>query len=327
MSSSDIAALLERYLTGHVSPEERERVENWLQNHELDQAAWKKLPQQDKEQLVANIFTQIRATIHTEDEKVIRIPPFRQLWLRISVAAALLIAVALAYTLWRDRQSIQPAMLTALQVPAHQKRQLTLPDGSMVWINEGSELQYPQAFGSGRREVYLSGEAYFDIRQDASRPFTIHTGKVSTTVLGTAFNIREDHTLHTVVVTVTMGSVKVSGSKGNFGILTSNQQISIDQHSEAAVLRHVDASQTIAWKEDDLSFDNITLAEAATKLEQRFHRKIGFSNSKISSCRFTGTASSREGLNEILKVICAFNNATYQTKADGSILIDGPGCN
>ncbi|MDR3715261.1 MAG: FecR domain-containing protein [Puia sp.] len=326
MSSNDIAALLERYLTGHVSPEERERVENWLQNHELDQAAWKKLPEQDREQWVADVFSKIRATIHTKDEKVVRMSPYRRSWLRISAAAAVLIAVALTYALWQGRQGKQFETLTALRVPAHQKKQITLPDGSMVWVNEGSELQYPQAISSGPREVYLFGEAYFDIRQDASRPFIIHTGKVITTVLGTAFNIREDKGLHTVVVTVTMGRVKVSGSKGDLGIITPNQQISVNELSEVAVRSNVDVSQTIAWKEDDLHFEDITLAEAATKLEQRFHRKIDFSNNRISNCRFTGTASSGEGLDKILKVICTFNNVTYQTKADGSILIDGPGC-
>jgi len=209
----------------------------------------------------------------------------------------------------------------------HQQKKITLPDGSEVWANASSELKYPAIFNGKTREVYLSGEAYFDIAHDASKPFIIHTGTITTTVLGTAFNIKEDKAGQTIKVTVTRGKVRVDNGTKQLGILTPNQQISFNVLNSVATQTEVDASEAIAWQQKDMHFDDISFAEAAAQLEQRFHVTIHFSNDTIRKCRFTGTALEGEKLEKILKVICAFNNATYQTKADGSIIIDGTGCN
>jgi len=327
MEQHDIAALLARYLSGKVSAVERERIESWLQKHEAEHAPWRIMPEQEKGQWLADVFTQVKATIQASDKQVVLMPVRKRLPLRIAVAAAVIVAVAFTYSLWPGRSIIQPAALTAIQVPAHQKKQIVLPDSSMVWVNEGSELKYPKSFGGSTREVYLSGEAYFDIRHDATKPFIIHTGKVFTTVLGTAFNIREDKNLHAIVVTVTRGRVKVSGSKRDFGIITPNQQISVDEAAETAIQRNVDALQSIVWKEDDLQFDNLVFGEVAKLLEGRYHVAIRFANNKVKQCRFTGNARASDTLGNILKAICSFNHATYQILANGDIVIDGPGCN
>jgi hypothetical protein len=92
------------------------------------------------------------------------------------------------------------------------------------------------------------------------------------------------------------------------------------------VQQNVDATQISAWQ-NDIYFNDITFAQAAQQLQQRFKVKISFASDKVKNCRFTGTALNGEKLDQILKVVCAFNNATYQTKSNGSIVIDGPGCN
>jgi len=89
----------------------------------------------------------------------------------------------------------------------------------------------------------------------------------------------------------------------------------------------VNVNAVIAWQQSALHFDDISFADAALKLEQHFNVKISFRNEKVKNCRFTGTSLNGDKLDKILKVICAFNNATYETKPDGSIMIDGPGCN
>jgi len=214
-----------------------------------------------------------------------------------------------------------------LTVPLNQQKQITLPDGSKVWVNASSQLKYPQQFNGKTREVFLSGEAYFDIKHDVNKPFIIHTGKIVTTVLGTAFDIKEDKMRHIIVVTVTRGKVSVANGNKQLGIITPNQQISFNLLDSKSVQTDVDASQVIAWQKSELHFEDITFADAALQLQQRFNVKINFSSNKIKDCRFTGTALRGEKLDKILKVVCAFNNATYQTKPDGSILIDGLGCN
>lgn len=328
MDRNMIAALLDRYVKGETSEEENELIETWLQENNTPHSEWQHLNQQQKDQWLANTFHDIQSSIHVNDAKIVPMPPRKHLWRRIASVAAILIVCFSLYYEWPALQNgLHPAQLMALTVPENQQKQITLADGSKVWINAGSQLKYPQQFAGKTREVYLSGEAYFDIKHDASKAFIIHTGKVVTTVLGTAFDIKEDKISHTIKVTVTRGKVSVANGNKQLGILTPNQQISFNILDGKSSQTEVDAQQAIAWQKTELHFEDITFAEAASQLQQRFNVKISFSNNKVKECRFTGTALKGEKLDKILRVICAFNHASYQTKADGSIIIDGPGCN
>ncbi|HEY0176960.1 MAG TPA: DUF4974 domain-containing protein, partial [Pedobacter sp.] len=153
------------------------------------------------------------------------------------------------------------------------------------------------------------------------------TGNLVTTVLGTAFNIKEDKTHHTIEVTVTRGKVSVANGGKLLGIITPNQQISLSLPDNRSIQKTVDTRTVIAWQNSDMLFDDITFADAVNRLQQQFKVKISFNNERLKTCRFSGTALKGEKLDKILKVICAFNNATYQIDADGNVVIDGPGCN
>ncbi len=326
--SRDIEDMLDRYLKGEASPREVEQVETWLNNHENPGSAWAQMNKTSRDKWLASLFSEIKASAGINEATVVTMPRRKVLWRSIAAIAAVLALFFAIYLLWPALQNrLNPAQLTVLKVPSNQKKYIILADGSKIWINSLSELKYPKVFNDKTREVYLSGEAYFDIRHDASRPFIIHTGKVVTTVLGTAFNIKEDDLQNTVVVTVTRGKVSVANEDEPLGVITPNQQISFNTVNKQHTQKNVDANQVIAWQENDIHFDDITFADAAMQLEQRFKVKISFANEKIKNCRFTGTALKEENLDKILKVICTFNKATYQTKADGSIIIDGPGCN
>lgn len=319
MSRIDIEDLFERYLNGEAAPGEVERVDAWLQHYHSPGPEWQQMDKAGREAWLNGLFDDIQANV--SDEKVVPIRR-RMVWLRyVAAIAAVLVLAAGAYLAWPRK-----AEMISLNVPANQKSQVALADGSKIWVNSGSSLQYPKSFTGDIREVYLSGEAYFDIQHDAAHPFIIHTGGVLTTVLGTAFNIREDKAMHTVTVTVTRGKVSVANGNHLLGFITPNQQISFNTVSKKQTKTAVDANKAIAWQDAYMHFNDITFAEAASQLEKRFNVKIAFTNRKVQNCRFTGTAMEKDKLDEILKIICAFNNATYKTNADGTITIDGPGC-
>ncbi|ASU32050.1 FecR domain-containing protein [Mucilaginibacter xinganensis] len=326
MSRNQIEALLDRYIKGETSTEENALVERWLEENGNFNTEWEGLDQSGKDRWLSGVFGDIKNSIHASEAKVIQLPQ-RKHFLWRSVAAAVLIIFSILYIEWPALQNrLHPVQFTALQVPANQRKEITLADGSQVWVNAGSEIKYPKVFNSKVREVYLSGEAYFDIAHDAHKPFIIHTGNVVTTVLGTAFNIREDKSKNTIEITVTRGKVSVANGEKLLGVLTPNQQISFNTLKEEAIKGAVDANLVIAWRQSELHFDDVSFADAVSQLRQRFNVKINFANEKLKNCRFTGTSLNGEKLDNILKVICAFNNATYQTKSDGSILIDGAGC-
>lgn len=327
MNRNIIEDLLDRYLKGETSQEENELVENWLDKNVNSPSEWQYFNQNQKDEWLAVTYSDIQNSIRTNSPKVVTMSERKFLWRRIAAAAVLIIAFAL-YLEWPVLQNrLFPVQLAALNVPLNQKKQITLADGSRIWVNAGSELKYPKNFNRKTREVYLSGEAFFDIKHDVSKPFIVHTGELITTVLGTAFNIKEDKSLNTIAVTVSRGKVSVSNGRKLLGFITPNQQISFNSLNNKSIQTEVDAKQVIAWQEKELRFEDITFGEAALQLGQRFNVKISFANNKIKECKFTGTALIGEKLEKVLKVICAFNNATYQIKPDGSIMIDGPGCN
>jgi len=329
MSRHQIAALLDRYLKDETTNEENELVKRWLEENGHASPRWHDLDRAAKDQWLSSVFSEIKNTIHEKEAKVVLLPQRKRgLWRSLAAAAAVLLISFTLYQEWPSLQSrLHPAALTALQVPIDQKKVITLTDGSRVWLNAGSALKYPKAFNGKTREVYLSGEAYFDVRHDAGKPFIIHTGTVLTTVLGTAFNIKEDKNKHTIQVTVTRGKVSVANGHQLLGVIIPNQQISFNTLKAEAVQATVNTNAVVAWQQSDLHFDDVSFGDAIAQLQLHFNVKISFGNAKLKNCRFTGTSLSGEELDKILKVMCTFNNAVYQVKPDGSIVIDGPGCN
>jgi ferric-dicitrate binding protein FerR (iron transport regulator) len=202
---------------------------------------------------------------------------------------------------------------------------ITLPDGSTVLLNNNSKLHFPQSFSGNTREVTLSGEAYFDIEKDPSKPFIIHTGKVKTVVLGTAFNIRAYPDESAVTVTVARGKVKVETEKKILGIILPNQQISFNTSTRESIQNEVLAESVIIWKQKDMVFDNITFAEAADMISKRYGVEINFANSKLKNCRFNASFLNENQIEQVLKVICDLNKANY-TLNNKSITISGEGC-
>ncbi|TDO19976.1 FecR family protein [Pedobacter duraquae] len=327
MTAEQIAAVLKRYEDGNTTPQENKSIEHWLDAVNNPDASWPVWDRPAKDQWLATVFTEIHASIHKEQLNVVKLPGRNKIvWRSIAAVAAVVFIAITLYLQSPVHSDHNSTPLISLVTRADQKTQITLADGSKVWVNAGSELKYPKVFQTGTREVYLSGEAYFDIAHDASKPFIIHTGTITTRVLGTAFNIKEDKLTHIVKVTVTRGKVSVAHGSQLLGVLTPNQQISFNGDKNSAVKEHVDAQRITAWQHDDLQFEDINFGDAVAQLQDQFHVKIVFSNDKLRNCRFSGTSLNGQDLDKILDVICAFNNATYTRKADGSILIEGAGC-
>ncbi|MEJ7559900.1 MAG: FecR family protein [Pedobacter sp.] len=331
MQSHDIDKLLDKYLKGETTTLENDQVKRWLAENELKDTQWKKLDANGREQWISNLWSDIDATIRQTDKveatynhKSGKVKALA-LWKKVTAIAAILFLIMTVWVFWPIRQKeIDSSNFVTLNVPANLKKKITLDDGSVVWVNSLGQLRYPTVFTGNSREVFLSGEAYFDIHHDLGKPFIVHTGKVKTTVLGTAFNINSNDS-SLVVVTVTRGKVSVADQNHVIAYITPNQQLTYNTKDNSKQKVDVNATSVIAWQ-DDLHFNNITFGQAAAILQSRFNVKINFTNDMISGCRFSGTALEGNELDQILKVICAFNQATYIYNPDGSITINGAGC-
>lgn len=204
-------------------------------------------------------------------------------------------------------------------------RVLKLSDGSTVYLNKGSHLDYPARFSGKRREVYLTGEGYFDIKHDNAHPFIVYADGVATQVLGTAFNIKADE--GKVKVTVTRGKVSVTANKKLLGILLPNQQISYTRATHKLLQASVIAQSTVLWKEPDLVMDNMTLKEAAALLTERYGINVQLNGHQLDSCRFSASFLNTTQLDHVLEVLSRLNNLEIKPVDDKTYLISGPGCN
>lgn len=328
MENARIGYLLDRYATDDITASENAELMNFLSRPESHAVAivlmekyWDKSGDVvlDKDR-ADQIFNSL---IGQQAGRRVRIFSPWMGW-----AASFFILFAISIFLYRSSdesgsgKNRTAANITALSGSVHKK--IILPDGSSVILNDNSTLSYPQEFLGSSREVVLSGEGYFDISHDADKPFIVHTGNVKTTVLGTAFNIKA-LAGRPVLVTVTRGKVSVRENDRLLGILVPDQQISYAANSKKAEKLQVLAKEAISWQENDLFFEDVSMAEAADILSKKYNVEIQFENNLGKNCRFTATFLKAQGLDEILKVITSFNGATYETSA-GRILIRAKDC-
>lgn len=177
------------------------------------------------------------------DPKIITLKPERKHGFTIwKIAAAILLVVGAGY-LYRTEvlNMVSPVHERQLLSAAGERRQLLLPDGTRVWLGPGSRLDYPNRFNGEKRMVKLEGEAFFDVVHDSNQPFIIQTDEVSTTVLGTSFNVRAYKGKENVEVTLVTGKVAVAlKNKGKTlqNTIENNQQIIVNKADFSLVKRN-----------------------------------------------------------------------------------------
>jgi transmembrane sensor len=203
------------------------------------------------------------------------------------------------------------------------KKFIKLPDGSFVILNENSELDYPDTFKGKNREVTLRGEAYFDIKHLSGSLFVVHTGKISTVVMGTAFNINAYPGQDKITVTVTRGKVMVGDENRNYAVLIPNQQLSVNTGTNVFSEVPVDAESVVAWKSACLVLSDITIEDAALLIGNKYHVKITISDEQIRKCKINATFLDQESLDQVLKVICGIVGSSYVQQPNDQIIIDG----
>lgn len=201
------------------------------------------------------------------------------------------------------------------------KRSISLPDGSKVILNENSQLSYSGDFNENTREVKLTGEAFFDIARDESRPFIVRTGQVETTVLGTAFNVKAFPELAKVEVTVVRGRVKVGNDATTFGVITPNQQIDVNTITSEHKQLTVNAQTIASWKDEYLFLNDLTMDEAMKIIGERYDVKITFENQLTKDIRINATFKNNEDLQHIMDVVSAVAETQYQFDANNEIVI------
>ena len=201
-------------------------------------------------------------------------------------------------------------------VPRGGEFQLVLEDGTKVWLTAESQLKYPEVFTGARREVFLEGEAYFEVAKDASHPFVLHTGQQKVTVLGTSFGVTGYAEESSVSATLVEGSVRVEfpGSTDEVYLLEPGYRISYDRRSCRVHKERVDVREYVAWKDGKYVFTRKRLEDMLATLSRWYDFQVFYQNTEVKEVLFSGELMRFENFNDILRLISRTSDVKFDVK-------------
>jgi len=219
------------------------------------------------------------------------------------------------------KQSSTPTAINKIIIPYGKRSEITLADGTHIWLNSGSQLSYPTEFKSDSREVYLSGEAFFDVKHDNGKPFYVITRDIKIKVLGTSFNVTsydEDNTTQAVLV-----KGKVSAGKNQLFAKTLDlipgERMIYDKNNKALMKDQVDVKLYASWVNGYLIFESLPITEVYKKLERYYNRNI-LAESGLDKITFSGKLDLKNKIEDVLENI-SFASSVRVSESNGSYII------
>ena len=320
--------IMARHLAGESTPDEEDELQQWLrenpENEELYQETvrnWElsagAKPYFDADKAFDKFLensgqaAKVRA-INTEGTQRHIIS-----FMKIAAALALLIvSVILAYNILNLSDSNVTVATTSGET-----RDVRLPDGTFVALNENSSITYPREFNN-QRNITFEGEGYFEVKKDEQKPFSITTSQTVTTVLGTSFNLK-DHQNKNPQIKLFTGRVSFEDKTSNEKVVLSPGQQAVLE-KEGIRVGDIDGSNDLAWKTKKLEFNQAPLEVMAADLEDYFNMEVLLSDPALKKCEFTGTFENPD-LAEILQAL-EFTNGIKATINKDTITLSGQGC-
>jgi len=327
--------LIAKYLSGNIETAERERLLNWVAESQANRAYFDEITQlwsasaEYEDAFTPPDEAKLESAWQAVEQKISRpaqTTGIRYLsWGKVLLRAAAVIIVLITAAFWLWKPGSDAGALVAISTGAGEKKEVNLPDGSIVWMNELSRLEYPRDFK--KRQVSLEGEAFFEVRKDTGNPFTIQSGEALTTVRGTSFNIRAYPEEGDVEVTVKTGEVELKStevserrvklSPGDAGIFKkqNKQVVKIEKRN----------NNSDAWKTRSITFDHASVAEVIQVLERYFEVNIEVTNQAILKCKFKTSVLPNPALEDIIKLM-EFTMDLKVIKQTDKYILNGHGC-
>ena len=257
---------------------------------------------------------------------VARAPRYRIYAAAASVSVILMCSVVFYWV--RRSDTVFVTGMVELVTKKWQRSLVTLQDGTKVWLNADSELKYPKTFsGEKFRDVYLEGEAYFDVAENKEHPFIVHTSDISVKVLGTAFNVRSYPMDNIVETTLVRGKVNIAstGKQAKQITLLPNQKVVFEKQSRKLLLENrVNTEKYVSWREGTMMFEDQSLREIVQALERWYNVTIKVEDANSLDCHFSAKINNKS-LEEVLELFKASDNIDYKIDGD-KVLIQGKLC-
>ncbi|NML36634.1 DUF4974 domain-containing protein [Chitinophaga sp. G-6-1-13] len=361
MDQEKLYTLLTREIANELTEAEAEELQQLLQQYphasyirEIFMKPWQETGRPASTEQLSDMQARHLQRLHasdatprvtTEGETPVVQLAKRRWWRAAGIAAGIALLIAVGWKFIPGRTTApqpQKSLATAKGI----RSQLLLPDGSRVWLNSGSKLNYPRSFAArGPRVVELEGEAFFEIATDANRPFRVQTKAFTILVLGTSFNVRAYPQEDSAVTSLVDGAIEVQLDKNGQQkvMLRPNEKLTIPSNlftardNEAAVteeqrpaihlykqrltqIRDSITSET-AWVKNKLAFKHLELDKVSALLEQWYGVEISFRDQQKKQLYFTGVFETNN-LDEVLEALASTGSFTYTKDEKGRIWIE-----
>lgn len=321
MNQYEFDNLLEKYLAGNCTATEEKQVLDWYEKQVENP---KLLDSSEKKIIESHLWLNIIATMQSRNLIFNRFS-----WPKIALAASVLIMLSFGWLFFIKKVEKQ-GVITQKELPIEgifvknttkNPQRISLEDGSVILLNVGSSITYPEHFGDKYRKVYLKGEAFFEVHKDPTKPFIVYAGNLTTEVLGTSFNIKSHEESSTIEVSVKTGRVSVfengeSSPKNRKGIiLTPNQKIIFNKSTKEIIPTLVSQPIPIIPVENikTFIFEAVPIADVLTNLRKVYGIEIVTENQTLNQCVFTGDLNDLP-LATQLDLICKSINATHEQR-------------
>jgi transmembrane sensor len=319
--------LITRYLSNEATDEEQEQLLAWVSKDPDHQKIFQEYSERWEQKKHMHLTFDLAKGLRTLNSRIDTLereaPKPWFTWSRLAAAVVLALvaggAIVLSVALVKPGQEA----VTYLEhsTLAGERMTIDLVDGSKVQLNAGASIRFPKKFEASQRQVYLTGEAFFRVAKDPSKPFIIHAGGITTTVLGTSFNVNARP--GSISVAVATGKVSVSDGT-HTEILLPEDKVVYNRDTRVMKRQVADLRQELAWTTNTLVFDDTDLLTVAGMLEQWYGVKVAFENESLKRCLMTGTFRN-ESLNHILEAI-AFSTGIHYEQHNKAVKLTGKGC-
>ncbi|WP_295717115.1 FecR family protein [Mucilaginibacter sp.] len=304
---------------GTISPEEKAWFEQWYAGFNDEEVLLSGSKHATAEQIKDSIFNRISAKMEAPAQskgKVI------SLWRNIAAAAAIVLLVAFA-AFYKNAilNLVDPIKDIQLSSNAGQHRQISLPDGTKVWLSPATRISYPDKFRDKQRLVKLEGEAFFEVKHDASHPFIILSGSIKTVVLGTNFNVRAYADASTAEVTVVSGKVAVASSAGNKTgqeIMIARQRAVFNKTNGLLVKENYpDAAKFLGQRNGYYDFEGATMQTVADELARQYGVHISV-DPRIAQGLYYGHLNTTQPISNALNMLCIVMDNAHWNRVDNN---------
>lgn len=315
--------LLYKFFEGLTTEQENEMIKAWMESSPENEKRFF----EERKIYDAIILNSEESKVHEyslPDEEIGESRPRIPMYVKeiMKIAAAILVTLLGSwYFFSQDDVDSNPVAMQTINVPAGQRLNLVLPDGTNVWLNAKTTIKYPVAFNSKERLVTIDGQAYFDVAKNEKVPFLVKTPQGTVQALGTKFDILDYSDGERDFQAMLMeGSVKVqlSDKESESVILSPEKKAFLDKGKLEVI--HVSDMSAYQWKEGLISFRNEAFEDIMKSFEKTYDITIVIENTKVKNISFTGKFRIIDGVEYALRVLQRDVNFKFERDIDKHII-------